>query len=71
MNIQQQLTRIFQKVFDDGEIELKPEMTSGDIEGWIPFTRRSHHGHRNRAQDQVYDQGAAVTTEHSRPAQVH
>jgi acyl carrier protein len=29
-----QLTEIFQQVFDDDEIELAPELTANDVDGW-------------------------------------
>ena len=34
MNIIEKLNKIFQTVFDDSEISIKPEMTSNDIDGW-------------------------------------
>lgn len=34
MNIQEQLNEVFRMVFDDGSIQIRPEMTADDIEGW-------------------------------------
>lgn len=28
------LTSVFREVFDDDELELKPEMTADDVDGW-------------------------------------
>ncbi len=28
------LTSVFREVFDDDELELKPDMTADDVEGW-------------------------------------
>jgi acyl carrier protein len=28
------LTTVFREVFDDDELELKPEMTADDVDGW-------------------------------------
>jgi acyl carrier protein len=28
------LTSVFREVFDDDELELTPEMTAGDVDGW-------------------------------------
>ena len=28
------LTAVFREVFDDDELELKPEMTADDVDGW-------------------------------------
>lgn len=33
-NVMAQLTEIFCEVFDDDEIELTPEMTANDVDGW-------------------------------------
>ena len=33
-DLQAQLTDIFQQVFDDDEIELAPELTANDVDGW-------------------------------------
>ena len=32
------LTSVFREVFDDDELELKPEMTADDIDGWDSLT---------------------------------
>lgn len=34
MNAKEQLNEIFRQVFDDDTIEITPEMTSNDIDGW-------------------------------------
>jgi acyl carrier protein len=34
MNIHEQLTEVFRNVFADDSIEIKPETTVNDIEGW-------------------------------------
>jgi len=34
MNIHDQLTEVFRNVFDDDTIEITPETTANDIEGW-------------------------------------
>jgi acyl carrier protein len=34
MDIYKELNLVFQRVFDDDEIVIKPESTSNDIEGW-------------------------------------
>ncbi len=34
MNVQEQLNQVFQLVFDDANIQIRPEMTADDIEGW-------------------------------------
>lgn len=34
MNIIEKLNKIFQTVFDDNEISIRPEMTADDIDGW-------------------------------------
>ena len=34
MDILQPLTAVFRSVFENDEIELKPEMTANDVEGW-------------------------------------
>lgn len=34
MNLWDRLTKVFRMVFQDDSIELKPETTSDDIEGW-------------------------------------
>lgn len=34
MSIQEQLNQVFQMVFDDNSIQIRPEMTADDIEGW-------------------------------------
>lgn len=34
MSIQEQLNQVFQMVFDDNSIQVRPEMTADDIEGW-------------------------------------
>lgn len=38
MNTITTLTEIFRTVFDDDTIELRPEMTANDIEGWDSFS---------------------------------
>lgn len=34
MEIKERLTRVFRQVFDDPSIELTPEMTADDVDGW-------------------------------------
>lgn len=34
MDITERLTKVFRKVFDDESIELSPEMTANDVDGW-------------------------------------
>ena len=34
MNVWDRLTKVFRNVFQDDSIELKPETTSDDVEGW-------------------------------------
>ena len=34
MNIMDTLTEVFRCVFEDNSIDLKPEMTANDVEGW-------------------------------------
>ena len=34
MEIQERLTKVFRQVFDDPSIELTPEMTADDVDGW-------------------------------------
>lgn len=34
MDIKTELTRIFQEVFDDETLEIRPEMTADDVDGW-------------------------------------
>jgi acyl carrier protein len=34
MNVHEQLTEVFRNVFADDSIEIKPETTANDIEGW-------------------------------------
>ncbi len=34
MSVQEQLNQVFQLVFDDKNIQIRPEMTADDIEGW-------------------------------------
>jgi acyl carrier protein len=34
MDILQPLTAVFRSVFENDEINLKPEMTANDVEGW-------------------------------------
>lgn len=34
MQTKEQLTKIFRRVFSDDNIEISPEMTSGDIAAW-------------------------------------
>jgi acyl carrier protein len=38
MDIRDKLNRIFRKVFQDDTIQIKPEMTASDIEGWDSFS---------------------------------
>ena len=38
MNTMESLTQVFRKVFDDETIQLRPEMTSNDIDGWDSFS---------------------------------
>lgn len=37
-NIQQRLTGVFQDVFDDDSLQLRPEMTASDVEDWDSLT---------------------------------
>jgi len=34
MSIKEELTKVFEEVFDEDQLELTPEMTSNDIESW-------------------------------------
>ncbi len=34
MDIHNRLTRVFQEVFEDSAIVLKPELTADDVDGW-------------------------------------
>ena len=34
MDMMAELTRIFREVFDDDSIELRPELTADDVDGW-------------------------------------
>jgi len=34
MNVTEELTAVFREVFDDEGIQLTPELTSDDVEGW-------------------------------------
>ncbi len=34
MNVTEELTAIFREVFDDEGIQLTPELTADDVEGW-------------------------------------
>lgn len=34
MELQDRLNRIFREVFDDDDINIAPEMTANDIDGW-------------------------------------
>jgi acyl carrier protein len=34
MTVMETLNNVFRKVFNDDEIQLRPEMTANDIEGW-------------------------------------
>jgi acyl carrier protein len=36
--VYERLTHIFRDVFDDDELELKPELTAKDVEGWDSLT---------------------------------
>lgn len=38
MEIRDKLNGIFQEVFKDDTIQIKPEMTANDIEGWDSFS---------------------------------
>jgi acyl carrier protein len=38
MNVTQRLTKVFRQVFGDETIELRPEMTADDVEGWDSFS---------------------------------
>jgi acyl carrier protein len=35
---EQRLTRVFQDVFDDDTLEIRPEMTADDVEDWDSLT---------------------------------
>jgi acyl carrier protein len=34
MELQNRLTQIFREVFDDDDINITPEMTANDVDGW-------------------------------------
>jgi acyl carrier protein len=34
MDVTQPLTEVFREVFDDPELNLRPEMTANDVDGW-------------------------------------
>jgi len=34
MDIKERLTNVFQQVFDDSTIELTPDLTADDVDGW-------------------------------------
>ena len=34
MNVTEELTEVFREVFDDDSIQLTPELTADDVEGW-------------------------------------
>ena len=34
MNVTEELTEVFREVFDDDSIQLSPELTADDVEGW-------------------------------------
>ena len=34
MSIKEELTKVFEEVFDEDQLELKPETTANDIEAW-------------------------------------
>ena len=36
--VYERLTTIFRDVFDDDELELKPELTAKDVDGWDSLT---------------------------------
>ena len=38
MEVQDKLNGIFQEVFKDDGIEIKPEMTANNVEGWDSFS---------------------------------
>jgi acyl carrier protein len=38
MNVTERLTKVFRQVFGDESIELRPEMTADDVEGWDSFS---------------------------------
>jgi acyl carrier protein len=38
MEITERLTKVFRQVFGDETIELRPEMTADDVEGWDSFS---------------------------------
>ena len=38
MEVRDKLNGIFQEVFKDDDIEIKPEMTANDVEGWDSFS---------------------------------
>jgi acyl carrier protein len=38
VQIYSQLTRVFQEVFDDDMIEVTPELTANDVDGWDSLT---------------------------------
>lgn len=38
MTIMEKLNEIFCEVFDDEELNIKPEMTANDVEGWDSLT---------------------------------
>lgn len=38
MDVRDKLNRIFQEVFKDDSIQIKPETTANDIDGWDSFS---------------------------------
>jgi len=38
MSNQERLNKVFRQVFDDETIEINPEMTADDVEGWDSFS---------------------------------
>lgn len=38
MDVRDKLNGIFQEVFKDEKMEIKPEMTADDVEGWDSFS---------------------------------
>ncbi|HLH05181.1 MAG TPA: acyl carrier protein [Bryobacteraceae bacterium] len=36
--IEQRLNRVFQEIFDDDSLEIRPEMTADDVDGWDSIT---------------------------------
>ena len=38
MDVREKLNRIFQETFNDKAIQIRPEMTANDVDGWDSFS---------------------------------